>query len=221
MKNAIYAVIACMLSAFSLQSQEISDTSFGKGLINFTAKDSSFSVKFAPRIQFRSNTFWNYNGESYDKPEQSFLIRRARLKFDGWALTPKLKYKIELGLSKYVRFIDWLPNDDLPQYLNSADIYVTTSLSDGSSVALMEAVSCGLPMVVTNVPAFHEWISNGQNGFIVPFGDSQEVAKRVIQILENPETLSEMRKNTLDIADKKADWDKNYKVLESVYNDIV
>ncbi len=99
MKNAIYAVIACMLSAFSLQSQEISDTSFGKGLINFTAKDSSFSVKFAPRIQFRSNTFWNYNGESYDKPEQSFLIRRARLKFDGWALTPKLKYKIELGLS--------------------------------------------------------------------------------------------------------------------------
>ena len=99
MKNAIYAVIACMLSAFSLQSQEISDTSFGKGLINFTAKDSSFSVKFAPRIQFRSNTFWNYNGESYDNPEQSFLIRRARLKFDGWALTPKLKYKIELGLS--------------------------------------------------------------------------------------------------------------------------
>ena len=88
-----------MLTAFNLQSQEISDTKFGKGLINFTAKDSSFSVKFAPRIQFRSNTFWNYNGDDFDNPEQAFLIRRARLKFDGWALTPKLKYKIELGLS--------------------------------------------------------------------------------------------------------------------------
>lgn len=82
-----------------MSSQEISDTSFGKGLINFTAKDSSFSIKFAPRIQFRSYTIFDYDGENYEDPEQAFLIRRARLKFDGWALTPKLKYKIELGLS--------------------------------------------------------------------------------------------------------------------------
>ncbi len=99
MKNVIYLVIACFFTTLGLQSQEISDTRFGKGLINFTAKDSSFSVKFAPRIQFRSYTAWDYDGESYEDPEQSFLIRRARLKFDGWALTPKLKYKIELGLS--------------------------------------------------------------------------------------------------------------------------
>jgi len=99
MKNAIYAIIACLLFSSNLYSQEISDTKFGKGLINFTAKDSSFSVKFAPRIQFRSYTSWDYDGENYEDPEQAFLIRRARLKFDGWALTPKLKYKIELGLS--------------------------------------------------------------------------------------------------------------------------
>ncbi|HKJ49205.1 MAG TPA: porin [Christiangramia sp.] len=99
MKNAIYVVIVCLFTSLNMQSQEISDTKFGKGLINFTAKDSSFSVKFAPRIQFRSYTSWDYDGESYEDPEQAFLIRRARLKFDGWALTPKLKYKIELGLS--------------------------------------------------------------------------------------------------------------------------
>ncbi|PTX45147.1 phosphate-selective porin O/P [Christiangramia gaetbulicola] len=99
MKNAIYAVLVCVLTSFNLYSQEISDTKFGKGLINFTAKDSSFSVKFAPRIQFRSYTSWDYDGENFEDPEQAFLIRRARLKFDGWALTPKLKYKIELGLS--------------------------------------------------------------------------------------------------------------------------
>ena len=99
MKNAIYVVIVCVFTSLNLHSQEISDTKFGKGLINFTAKDSSFSVKFAPRIQFRSFTTWDYDGESYEDPEQAFLIRRARLKFDGWALTPKLKYKIELGLS--------------------------------------------------------------------------------------------------------------------------
>ena len=99
MKNAIYIVIVCVFTSLNLHSQEISDTKFGKGLINFTAKDSSFSVKFAPRMQFRSFTTWDHDGESYEDPEQAFLIRRARLKFDGWALTPKLKYKIELGLS--------------------------------------------------------------------------------------------------------------------------
>ncbi|MBT8294828.1 MAG: OprO/OprP family phosphate-selective porin, partial [Gramella sp.] len=99
MKNAIYAVVVFVFTSFNLYSQEISDTKFGKGLINYTAKDSSFSVKFAPRMQFRSYTAWDYDGESYEGPEQTFLIRRARLKFDGWALTPKLKYKIELGLS--------------------------------------------------------------------------------------------------------------------------
>jgi len=99
MKNAIYVVLTCLFFTLNLHSQEISDTKFGKGLINFTAKDSSFSIKFAPRIQFRSYTSWDYDGENYENPEQAFLIRRARLKFSGWALTPKLEYKIELGLS--------------------------------------------------------------------------------------------------------------------------
>ena len=93
-------VIGLLLTSFCVtQAQEISDTKFGKGLINFVAKDSSFSVKFAPRFQFRANTVWTHNGSEYEKGFQNFIIRRARLKFDGFALTPKLKYKLEIGLS--------------------------------------------------------------------------------------------------------------------------
>jgi len=82
-----------------IYSQEISDTSFGKGLINFVAKDSSFSIKFAPRFQVRSISIWNHDGNKYENPEHNFIVRRARLKFDGFAYSPKLRYKIELGLS--------------------------------------------------------------------------------------------------------------------------
>ncbi len=82
-----------------LQAQEISDTKFGNGMINFIAKDSSFSVKFAPRIQSRYQSEWSYNGEDYDPADVNFSVRRARLKFGGFAFSPKLKYKIELGLS--------------------------------------------------------------------------------------------------------------------------
>lgn len=93
-------IIVCCLFVLNISfAQEISDTTFGKGLLNFVAKDSTFSVKFAPRIQVRSNSSWDYTGDEYDSPEYNFIVRRARLKFDGFAYSPKLKYKIELGLS--------------------------------------------------------------------------------------------------------------------------
>ena len=92
-------VAIALIALTSLNAQEISDTSFGKGLINFVAKDSSFSVKFAPRFQVRSMSSWDHDGNQYGSPEHNFIVRRARLKFDGFAYSPKLKYKLELGLS--------------------------------------------------------------------------------------------------------------------------
>ncbi len=93
----VFAVV--VFSLFTANSQEVTETKFGKGMLNLVAKDSSWSVKFAPRIQFRATSQWDHDGDTYGKPEQNFLIRRARLKFNGFAFSPKLKYKIELGLS--------------------------------------------------------------------------------------------------------------------------
>lgn len=98
MKQLILSFLFIPLG-LSLQAQEISDTKFGNGMINFIAKDSSFSVKFAPRVQSRYQSEWSYNGEDYDPADINFSVRRARLKFGGFAFSPKLKYKIELGLS--------------------------------------------------------------------------------------------------------------------------
>lgn len=97
LKFSVFTLIFIVFT--SSNAQEISDTKFGKGLINFTAKDSSFSVKFAPRFQVRSISSWNNDGNQYGSPEHNFIVRRARLKFDGFAYSPKLRYKIELGLS--------------------------------------------------------------------------------------------------------------------------
>ncbi|WP_034060926.1 porin [Lacinutrix jangbogonensis] len=97
LKITLTALLLC--TYISTNAQEISDTKFGKGMINFTAKDSSFSVRFAPRFQVRSISSWDHDGDQYGNPEHNFIVRRARLKFDGFAYSPKLKYKIELGLS--------------------------------------------------------------------------------------------------------------------------
>ncbi len=100
MKNYFLAALALVAFVFSAHAQQgVDETSFGKGLLNFTAKDNSFSVKFAPRFQVRQYSSWDANGSGYDKAEHGFLVRRARLKFDGFAYSKNLKYKIELGLS--------------------------------------------------------------------------------------------------------------------------
>jgi hypothetical protein len=79
----------------NVYSQEIESPKFGKGLFNLKGKDSSWTMKIGTRFQFLATNLMQ-DGAS---PETGFLIRRARLKFDGYAVTPKLKYKIELGLS--------------------------------------------------------------------------------------------------------------------------
>ncbi|WP_298493307.1 porin [uncultured Algibacter sp.] len=79
----------------SLNAQETKSGKFGKGLFKIVGKDSSWTMKVGLRAQLLGTSTWN-EGES---GETSFLIRRSRLKFDGFAYSPKLKYKIELGLS--------------------------------------------------------------------------------------------------------------------------
>ena len=117
-----YFFLFCVVLTSLVQAQEISDTKFGKGMINFIAKDSSFSVKFAPRIQSRYQSQWDFDGEEYGDPDLNFIVRRARLKFGGFAFTPKLKYKMELGLSNRDISGASIYNKNTPRYILDAVI---------------------------------------------------------------------------------------------------
>jgi len=117
-----YFFLLCVVLTSLVQAQEISDTKFGKGMINFIAKDSSFSVKFAPRIQSRYQSQWDFDGEEYGDPDLNFIVRRARLKFGGFAFTPKLKYKMELGLSNRDISGASIYNKNTPRYILDAVI---------------------------------------------------------------------------------------------------
>lgn len=78
-----------------LLSQNIVNDSYGKG-VSFLAKDSSFYTNLG--FRFQSLYEGKHNMKS-DEWTESFLIRRYRLKFDGWAFSPNVVYKLELGLS--------------------------------------------------------------------------------------------------------------------------
>ena len=89
-----------LVTVFYAGAQDVSDNTFGKGLVNVVAEDSSYSMSFAARFQSLYTSQWGFpEYKEFGSGESNFLIRRARLKFGGFAYTPKLRYKIELGLS--------------------------------------------------------------------------------------------------------------------------
>ncbi|PKA83155.1 phosphate-selective porin O/P [Ulvibacter sp. MAR_2010_11] len=88
-----------VLSAVSVGAQDVEGPKFGKGILNIVGKDSTWSMNFSARMQLLSTTSWDYSDDTYGKASSNFLVRRARLKFSGFAYSPKLKYKMELGLS--------------------------------------------------------------------------------------------------------------------------
>lgn len=98
--NKIIIVALLILSTSTAFGQRKIDSKFGKGIYNVIAADSSWSMKFGVRFQSLFIGNWNINDtDGIESGTSQFLIRRARLKFGGFAFDPRLKYKIELGLS--------------------------------------------------------------------------------------------------------------------------
>lgn len=82
-------------------SAQYNPLKFGKGL-NIVGKDSTFTMRFGVRFQTLMSANWDVRNDDFGYVENlssNFLIRRSRFKFDGYAFTPKLKYKMEFGLT--------------------------------------------------------------------------------------------------------------------------
>ena len=99
MKFKATLITLFLFTFITVSAQETNAPEFGKGLFNLVGKDSTYTMKIAARMQFLAIGEWQSEDGSLVNPESNFLVRRARLKFDGFAFSPKLKYKLELGLS--------------------------------------------------------------------------------------------------------------------------
>ncbi|MFK7750613.1 MAG: porin [Kordia sp.] len=88
-----------LFSVYCAQAQEVKAPKFGKGIFDIKGEDDSWSMNLSARMQFLAISEWESEDGNLANPESNFLIRRARLKFKGFAFSPKLQYKIELGLS--------------------------------------------------------------------------------------------------------------------------
>ncbi|TVZ07977.1 phosphate-selective porin O/P [Cellulophaga sp. RHA_52] len=96
----IFTVLFFVVGLNTLEAQEIKAPSFGRGILNIVGQDSTWTMKASARLQFLGIGQWGENEDgNLASVGSNFLVRRARLKFSGFAYSPKFKYKVELGLS--------------------------------------------------------------------------------------------------------------------------
>lgn len=100
---------------------------------------------------------------------------------------PLAKLASTLGVADRVFFVGAIGAERIPHVVRSADIYVSTSLSDaGLAASTAEAMASGLPVVVTNSAENHLWVEEGQGGFVVPVRDAATLAAKIVQLANDP-----------------------------------
>jgi len=131
------------------------------------------------------------------------------------------KFKLlvnNLGLANSVSFLDYVDNVDMPYILSSADVLVSTSLSDaGIAGSTAEAMSCKVPVVITNSGENDLWVNHGENGFLVPVSDPQKLAKYIITLLEDKELRIEIGEKARKTILEHNDFFVEMKKMQHIY----
>jgi glycosyltransferase involved in cell wall biosynthesis len=120
-----------------------------------------------------------------------------------------------------IQFLGSIPHQAMPKLLSETDIYVSTSLHDGTSVSLLEAIGAGAFPIVTDIPANREWIKDGENGFLVPIDEEQFLAQRIVETIENRKLIEKSRMNNIKLVEEKAFWPVNMEKIKKIYSTFV
>ena len=81
----------------------------------------------------------------------------------------------------------------------------------------MEALACGLPALVSDIPANKEWVTENVNGWLFPDGDAAALAAKVLAVVDQRRRLGAVSRAARRSAEERADWQKNFRVLLDAY----
>jgi glycosyltransferase involved in cell wall biosynthesis len=140
-----------------------------------------------------------------DGPEREALEREAK----------------NLNIGDFVQFLGRIPHDAMLNLLSQTDIYVSTSLYDGTSVSLLEALGSGAFPVVTDIPSNREWISDGENGFLVPTDEERVLAIRIIEAIQNRPLAEKASQKNLRLVTEKVLWPATIEKTKGIYEKVL
>lgn len=131
-------------------------------------------------------------------------------------LRPQLEESIEAaGVADRVHLLGW--RDDVSALLPLADVMVLPSLWEGMPIVLLEAHSCGVPIVASDIPGNRDCVVDGVDGHLVPKNDPQSLAKRIGELVNDPEERRTMGAAGRDKIVREFDIQYRQRTIESLY----
>lgn len=151
---------------------------------------------------------------------------RLTLKGDG-PLEDQVKALVALlGLSEVITFRQKTAYADVPDDYRRAHIFITTSVSDGTPVSILEAMASGLPCIATTVGGIPEWIESGKTGLLVPPKSPEAVAEALLSLARDPALCSRMGSAAREVVVRNGQWsllmaqaEKDYLALIETYKE--
>lgn len=151
---------------------------------------------------------------------QVFFVGNKEVFNDGYDLAEKAikllpkKYKIELKKVSWIKENKKRLSDlELVQQYNQSIAVICPSRLETFGLVPIEAMSCGVPVIATNVSGHRETVDNEKTGFLTDF-DPVEIKNKILELIENPKRRNEMGKAGRASIQKNWTWEKRSKELE-------
>lgn len=123
-----------------------------------------------------------------------------------------------LKVTESVKFLGFVPDDELPLLYSTADIFLFPSRYEGFGLVFLEAMACGTPVIGTPVGGIPDVVDDGVNGFVVSH-DVGDISAKIEHCHLNPDLLSKISENASQKA-KKMDWLQVAEQVERVYEEV-
>jgi len=107
----------------------------------------------------------------------------------------EISYEFEGLLEKYkgyFKHIGYVPRNKLAYYFSQGSVFVLPSLEEGFGKVVIEAMACGLPVIVTENTCAHDVVRDGIDGFVVPIRDSGALKEKILYLYEHENARRQM-----------------------------
>lgn len=133
--------------------------------------------------------------------------RDVRFVFAGGQPEPWRSSLLAAGVPpESFNFLGYVPYDSLPSLYARASVYLLPSLYENIPLRLLEAMSCGAPVVATNVSGVPEVVTHEENGLLIPPRDSPAIAGAVLRILNDPDLARRLGRAARSLMVDRFDW---------------
>lgn len=118
-----------------------------------------------------------------------------------------------------IHFLGFITRDVLAHYYQDSDVFVFPTLGEGYGLVILEALSCGVPCIVSNLAGGDDAIEDGVNGFVFEGGNDAQLHNRIQWFIDNPNKLPQMSQNARNSVLKQT-WESYYEHVTNAIEQI-